>query len=423
MKNKAILVSLITLVAMIFVLNTVLATTNDFITINKVKINGIVASTDSPSIGGDVSDTVPVEVYFTANTDASDVKVRVWFEGFQNDVYQETPRFLIVNGSEYVERFTIKLPSTDDLNSDLTRKLDLYVRAMATDQEAIEQDYAIEMQRMLYNLNILSVDSPNQAAPGSVVPLDVVVQNNGNSRLNNVYVTVTIPELGVSQKVYFGDMGPKEETDSNYYDNIADTVDKKVYLNIPQNSASGTYNMNIQASNYDATTSVKQKLVISSAGSQVIPTSNAKTISNGEQTTFDVVLVNPSNRMVVYTITPEAASGLLVSVEQPVVTVGADSSTSVKVDVTATSSATEGTQTILIDVSSDGTLVKQVPLTVNVQKATSSTTVGGAVISSNLVLILTVVLVIIFVVLLIVLIVLLTRKPSQTEEFGETSYY
>jgi preprotein translocase subunit SecG len=43
--------------------------------------------------------------------------------------------------------------------------------------------------------------------------------------------------------------------------------------------------------------------------------------------------------------------------------------------------------------------------------------------STDPVVIWTVVLVIVFVVLLIILIVLLTKRPTETEEFGETSYY
>ena len=60
MKNKAILVSFIAFLAMALILNTVLA--SDIVTITSVKVNGVVASTSSPAIAGEVSDTVPVEV-------------------------------------------------------------------------------------------------------------------------------------------------------------------------------------------------------------------------------------------------------------------------------------------------------------------------------------------------------------------------
>jgi len=71
-------------------------------------------------------------------------------------------------------------------------------------------------------------------------------------------------------------------------------------------------------------------------------------------------------------------------------------------------------------VKSDTGVSKQVSFTANVEKTGSS---KPTVTTNNTVLILTIVLSIIFVVLIIVLIVLLTRKPAESEEFGETSYY
>lgn len=423
MKNKAILVSLIALVALVFALNTVFA--SDFVTINEVKVNGVDISSRSTA-AGEVSSTVPVEVFFTANDDVSDVRVRVFIEGFKEDVYQVTPRFHVVNGSEYVKRFTLKLPSTMDLD-DLTEEISLFVKISAKDEEPVEEDFPIEMQRDLYSLNIDSVDMPDRAVSGNTITLDIVVQNDGHSRLDNVYVKASIPELGVEKKVYFGDLGPQEESDSNYYDEISDAVNKKVYLTIPRTATPGTYNVVIEAYNYDISTVAKKKIVISAVESGVIPTSNAKTISVGQETTFELVLVNPSDRMVVYSLTPDSAPGLTINIQEPVVTVSADSSKTVRVNVKATNSATEGTHVVVVNVNSDTALVKQVPFTVNVERAGS--VIGGVTgsttgtTSSNVVLILTVVLVIIFVVLLVVLIVLLTKKPSQTEEFGETSYY
>ena len=139
----------------------------------------------------------------------------------------------------------------------------------------------------------------------------------------------------------------------------------------------------------------------------------SKSISVGQETIYSVVIVNPSDRMVVYTITPEESKGLIVDVAEPIVTVPADSSRTVKIRVKATESADEGTHLIVVNVNSESGLVKQVSLTANVEDTGRTDTVF----------VLTVILAIIFVVLLIVLIVLLTKKPAETEEFGETSYY
>ena len=151
-----------------------------------------------------------------------------------------------------------------------------------------------------------------------------------------------------------------------------------------------------------------------------MPSLSSKTVLIGQETSFDVVLVNPNDKMVVYTLTPAQSEGLTINVEEPVVAVSAGSSKTVKVNVKATNSAAEGSHTVTIDVASDSGLVKKVNFNLNVEKSAVTGTLPAG---NNVVLILTVILVIIFVVLLVVLIVLLTRKPAEPEEFGETSYY
>jgi len=423
MKNKAILVSFVALFAMILTLTVVSAT--DFVSIDKIYVNGVDtgnSGSSSTTYVGQVSDTIPVEVQFSSNVDLTDyVKVKVSIEGYKDDIEQyvvlNTP--LTANVSGYTGRLSLKLPSTmdfTDLSDDTTLRVEIYSK-----DNSVVATRKIKMERDLYSLNILSIDTADTATAGSTVALDVVLQNNGNNRVDNVYVKASIPELGIERNVYFGDLKPTVE---GTYEDIRDTTERNVYLTIPSNVAPGTYQIQVEAYNYDTSSTAKKAITISGVQSGVIPTSNANTVAIGEQTTFDLVLVNPNDKMIVYSITPETSAGLSTSVDQPVVAVPAGTSKTVQVTVKATSSATEGTHLVTINVNSDTGLVKQVSYSVTVEKATSTTgTSTGSSVTANGVLILTVVLVIIFVVLLIVLIVLLTRKPAETEEFGETSYY
>ncbi len=418
MKSKTILVSFIAIFAMIFALNLVVAASDnvDYAEITEVYFNDILIG-DSNGIvntaAGEVSDIVPVEVYFNALDDLSDVKVKVYIEGYKNEISDSTERFHIVNGSSYIERFSLELPSSIDLD-DLTEGLNLVVRISAKGESSLEKEYNIKMQKDEYSLNILSIESAVKVIAGSVIALDIVLENNGNEELENIYVKALIPELGVEKKVYFGDIYPEDECEDEYDDcDNDDTVNKKLYLSIPRNAVPGIYNIEVEAYNYDASTTMKKKIVVSSAETGILPTITAKTIAVGEEATFDVVLVNPNDRMVVYSITPEESNGLIIEISEPIVTVGADSSKTVKVTVKATNSAEEGTHLITVNVNSENGLVKQINFTANVENETAN----------NTILVLTVVLAIIFIVLLIVLIVLLTKKPAEIEDFGETSYY
>jgi len=416
MKNKAILVSFIALFAIVFTMNAVMAIDSTDISINEVEVNGVNLVGGVTSVGH-VSETVPVEIQFTANQDVDEeVKVKVYMQGFKSEITDSVIlRTSLKEDVTYTEKFSLKLPSSMDLD-EISEPIKIWIEFIA-DHDSFREFYTITMQKDFQSLNILSIDTPAEIIAGSSVPFDIVVENNGNERLDNVYVKVSIPDLGVERKVYLRDIGSEDESEDNYHDDIPDSKSQRIYLNIPRNAIPGIYNVEIEAYNYDTSVIATEKVIVSGASTGIIPSVTSRAIAVGEETTFDVILVNPNDRMVVYSITPEESAGLIIDVEEPIITVGADSSKTVRIRVKATGSAEEGTHLVTVNVNSESGLVKQVNFSLNVEEGTGITG------KPNSVLILTVILAIIFVVLLIVLIVLLTKKPVEAEEFGETSYY
>lgn len=412
MRHKAILASFVTLLTVLLAVSMISA----FVAIDKVEVNGITVSDVGITAAGQVSNVVPVEVEFTAMQDVSDVRVKVFIEGYKSEISEQTSRFHIIDGSRYVERFSIQLPSTFDLD-DLNEELSLVVRISAKGETAVERTYVVKMQRNQYSLNFLSIEGPNKVSVGENYVLDVVLENNGNEKLENIYVRASIPELGISRRVYVGDLDEQDERDFTDGRDINrfDARQKRLYLLIPRDTIPGTYDVEVEAYNYDTGLTVKKLVTVTAVETGILPVMTSKTIALGEETTFDVVLVNPNNRIMVYTITPEESTGLIVDITEPIVTVPSGSSRIVKVRVKATDDANEGTHLVKVNINSESGLVEQVTFSANVE--------GKSVSRSDTVFILTVVLTIVFVVLLIILIVLLTKKPEQTEEFGETSYY
>ena len=414
--RKAFLFSLMAIFAIVLALNTVVA---QFVDVEEIEVNGITAfpNDTSQTISVTALETVPVLVKFVAWKNASDVRVKVYMEGFKNEVSEETPRFHVLEGNTYVKRFSLTIPSTLDFD-DLTERLDLLVRISARGQDSMEVFVPLEMQRDLHSLNLLSIDLSEVVVVGDKVAVDVVVQNNGDDRLDNVYVKASIPGLGVSRTVYAGDLDPDQDVSD---DDINDAVSKTVYLTIPKNAVPGNYDLEVEAYNFDTDVKAVSRVVIEDVETGVLPSATSKTIAPGQETTFDLVLVNPSNKMVVYTLTPKESKGVIVDVTEPVVAVSAESSKTVKVRVKATEKAEEGTYLVTVNANSETGVSKQVSFSVNVQE-TSKKVADVVTGTTNTMVVLTVVLVIIFVVLLVILIVLLSRRP-EAEETGETSYY
>ncbi|MAH07111.1 hypothetical protein CMI38_02580 [Candidatus Pacearchaeota archaeon] len=422
MKNKAFLVSFIALFAVALAMTTVAAV--DFVDVTDVEVDSISIALDNVgnNIAGSVSQTVPVVVKFTALSDASDVKIRTYIEGFKSEISDETSRFRIVDGNTYVKRFTLELPSSLDLDELTEEELMLLVRFSARGLDSQEVEVPVSVEKNQYSLNLLSIDRNEVVEAGSRLAVDVVIENNGAERLDNVYVRATIPGLGISQKVYVGDL---ENNRDAFDDDINDARERRIYLTLPRDAPAGNYDLEIEAYNHDTSVTTNTRVVVRGVDTRILPPVTAKTIAPGQETVFDIVLVNPSERLVVYTITPGDSKGLFVEATEPIVTVSGDSSRATGIKVRASNSLEEGTYLISVNVHSETGLSEQISFTVNVEKAGSKTTnvVSGTDGKPNTVVVLTVILVIIFVVLLIILIVLLTKRPEESEELGETNYY
>jgi len=415
MKSKTIIVSFIALFVLAFALNIVAAA--PVAEVELVKVNDVRLDEFHTTHAGSVSNTIPVFVQFSALEDVEDnVKVTVYLED-----YDDTRETVYLNSaldagtSGYTAKFSMKYPSSLDLEDDDFELVTLHIIIKARGHEEIEKEYTIRVSKDLESLSILSVETPQSITAGSSIPVDVVIENNGRERLDDVYVKASIPELGITKRIYVGDLASDNDDD---YDNIRDTLNRKVYLTLPRNVMPGAYELEVQAYNYETTTTAKKAIIVSDVESGILPGTSSQTISAGEETTFNLVLINPNNRMVVYTITPESTDGLIVEAVEQIVTVSAESSKIVKVKVRATDSIEEGTHAFTVNVNSESGSVKPVTFTLNVEEKDSRVT-GSA----DPVIIWTVILVIVFVVLVIILIVLLTKRPTETEEFGETSYY
>jgi hypothetical protein len=415
MRNK----TLLSLIAMLVVVFAISLTSAQIVTITDVEVNGVKATTTAPVVAGIVGDIVPVEVEFTAIQDVEDVRVRVFIEGFRDDVSITTPRFHIVKDSNYIKRFSVTLPESLDLD-ELVEEVTLTVRISARGENSVEDEYVLSLQKELYELDFLSVDAQDSVVAGETVVLDVVLSNIGHARLDNNYVKASIPELGVSRRIYFGDLAPLEEVS---LDDVRNTVNRRVLLPIPADTAPGVYTIEIEGFNRDAGLTATKRINVVALEGDVFPSITSRTVSVGDSTTFSFVLVNPNNKLVVYTLTPSQTNGITVSLPEPVVVLPAGSSRTVEVNVKATQDANKGTHIVTINAVSD-TDAKSIDFTLNVDETGTRNSGNGSGISTgNAVVTLTVILVIIFVVLLIVLIVLLTRQPEESEEFGETSYY
>ena len=402
--RKAFLVSFIAIFAVLALITSAIAV--DVVTNVSVKVNDMDVSTGNVAV--EAGEVVPVNVYFTAGADASDVEVSAWIQGHRSDAVSDDFKDLLVD-KEYHARLSLRMPTDlDETEEELT----LYVR-VETDEGNVEKFYTLNVQRESYNANVLFVEVDNTVEAGASVPVDIVIKNLGRHELDDLIVSVSVPELGVEKRAYFGDLTPTDNEDV-FGEDATDAVERRLYLQIPVKAKSGIYELVVKASNDDVSESVKKAITVAGAegASKVLVPVTSKEIAYGAEMTYSLVIVNSGSKIGVYEIIPETAEGVIVTVENPIVTVKAGESQAVDIKVKALNK--EGTFSFAVNVNSGNELVSRAVFNANVVKGKTSLPKG------NLTL-LTIILAIIFIVLLVVLVVLLTRKP-QKEELEE-SYY
>ena len=381
MNTKKLLVSFLLVASLLFLATAVSAATvtTDAVYIDSVKV--VEADTITTEIASVIAgETIEVKVRFTADADAQDMRVKAILEGDKDDVTVVTPLFDVEEGRTYVKTLVMKVPSDlkDEVSDDLVLNLKI-------DDSEIE-DIVLRVQRPSYDFAVKSVSTSNSVSAGNSMPVEVVLKNVGYNDADDVYVTVSVPELNIEKSAYFGDLVALEDDDD---DDDTSTMSGKLYLEVPYTAKTGVYTLVVEVSNDETTDTVAKEITIENGVSDLA-------IRSGN----DLIVLNPTSQLKVYTV---KYNDQAVSVVVPAV-----SSKNVAIEVPA------GDYNFDVAVYSGEAILSTV--------AFNGTSEKAAVELTNPVFVLTVILSVVFLVLLVVLVVLITKKPQKAEEFGE-SYY
>jgi len=423
MNTKKILVSLCTIAMVMFFVavvsatcggtscpgtcpGTVLTTTdsNPLASCYTIEVNDMPIENNPSVIAGE---TATIKVTFTAAVDATGVRVKANIEGDKVSVDALSDSFDVVAGHSYTK--TLKLDVPFELKDSLTDNVTLSVKIWNKDAKSEKENIALLVQRPSYNPVVKSISTSQTIKAGETFPVDIVLKNLGYNNLDDVYVTVGISALGIEKTAYFGDLVTKEVCTNNDECDKKDTVSGRIFLEVPFDAKTGVYTLDVKVVNDDvAAIFTRQVAIQNNLPNEVIVSSTSKTVAVGENAEYALLLVNPTNDLLVYKVVADSNGEVSSSVDSAVVAVPAGSSKTVTVSASA---KVEGDYNFDVTVFNNDKVVDTTTLNLKAE--------GKAV---NPIVVLTVVLAIIFLVLLVVLIVLIGRKPQKTEEFGE-SYY
>ena len=400
--TKNLLGLIVTIVSLVL-LATTLVTAGSIATINDVEIDGVNANSASVVAG----EYVTIEVQFTATKNDTEVTIEAEMEVNGEETRVVSSVFDVEAGKSYEKVLTLRVPF--DLDDDVSDDGTLEVEIDGKDHDETAT-YDIRVQRPTFNAELKSVVIPQNIDAGDSFPVDVVVKNVGYNDLDDTFVTVAVPALGLVKTGYLGDLVAIEGCDACDDDDDEDTVMARLYLEVPYEAQAGVYTLEVTVENDDTTSeTVRQFAVGNDVENRLIVTDSRETVAVGEEAEYSLLLVNPTDKLKVYRVVVDSNDDVSAQSSDAVVAVPAGSSRNVVITAEA---QTAGEYDIVVNVFSGENLEESATLQLEAE--------GRSV--ANPVVILTIVLAIIFVVLLVVLIVLVTKKPEKSEEFGE-SYY
>jgi len=383
-------------------------------------------------------DSVPPNIpqYF----DMGNVKVKAWIGGYEygdieyitNIFDMDKSIFLewdpnnnnpIETHIKYVKNLVLKIP--EDINP--TEDYILHVEVYNKDN-TLQKEIDLRINEQRHNLNFVDVIFNPGLSVRSDQPLFVTtrIENLGEKKEEDIRVSVSIPELGISQRSFINELTPTDNSD----DEESSESTEALFLDL-DNVKAGIYNLVVKAEYNRGHSSIEKTFQLTVKESKAVSqpresfivdvTEKVKDVEAGEGVVYKVSLANLGSEARTLTLEVAGVDAWGNARSDPSsITVEKDSSREAFVYINAKENAESGNKMFTVRVKDGNTVLKEVQLQANV-KGNKITQLTGDTSKS-----LRTGLEIGFVILLIILVILgivLAINKMKGKDDSEQTYY
>ena len=349
------------------------------VSIDSVKVDGTTVTQSSTNFILDVDrgDTMEVKVQITPDIDMKDVEIEAVLRGIDSTekVEDMTETFDAKQGVSYVKKLSLPLIAKMDQD-----RYKLRIRISDRDSATVEQTYELEVDTKRHDIEIRDVVlSPNtEVKAGRALLATVRLRNMGEKNEDGVKVVVSIPELGVSASDFVDELEKEGDNDDQ-------ATTEEMFLRIPDNAETGDYKVRVEVYFDDGDKkNVKETSISVLGGETVQAKAQEKTViavavdrqtatQGGQEVGYPITLTNAGSESKTYTVSADGAAWASFRVAPSnVMVIGAGESKVVTVFAKANDNAPVGQQTFTLTISSNDKVLKQLPLSVDVQKSSGA---------------------------------------------------
>ncbi|RLE38939.1 hypothetical protein DRJ17_02475 [Candidatus Woesearchaeota archaeon] len=370
----------------------------------------------------ELSDKLDISIELEADDqDYEDLKIRAEIGGYKHgDLTDTTRRFDLDEGDTVTKELEIELP--DLMDSD--EYYDLRILIYGKEGSLEEYTYNLHLvgdedgdERILIRDIILS--PMNSVKAGRSLLTTVRIENVGEEDSDGIKVTASIPELGVSASDYIDELDAKEKTTS-----------EELYLRIPADAESGSYDLVVTAKYFDGRRETSEKATVQVIGAEVqkelpatsvVSRTNTKTIVKGEGgALYEIAITNGAAETRTFVISADDIEWGTIQVRpENVISIASGATKSVLVYVTADKDAVEGLQDFAVKVESGDDVSELVTLSANITAGEK----GGLSSGWKTGLIIALIVLVVILVILGLVIGFSKLKGNEEEGFEESQTY
>lgn len=320
--------------------------------IQAVYVNGIEVRGSTPQVT--LGSTAQIQVYLEGTGEPTDVRVGAWIGGYEyGTVEVSSGVFTVEDGISYRKYLSLEIPNDLDVSSP---EYTLHVEVFDSKNRE-ERTYTLYLEQERHAVQIEDILlSSSSVAPGDYLGVKVRLDNQGEKDEEDLKLTVSIPDLGISQRVYLDALASGEQANA-----------PSAYLVLPRD-ASGEHEVLVEVSYDNGASEVVGRSFLDVSGRAVYDTNTYVSISMihdlqiGEASTYKVQVSNLAERGKTFSLYVEGMDAT-VHPAQIVVPAGSTGEFSFTLDPQKV-----GSGSVFVEVSSDEGLVLQKLYTVDVSE-------------------------------------------------------
>lgn len=355
--------------------------------------------------------TLGIKVFFTAGSDINDVRAKAWIDGYRTSIEDQTERFDILAGRTYSKYLYLKVPNDID---DGTYTLHVLITSKQALTGINSQELTLTVQKQSYKVDVLAVNLalPSEVNAGNKLTAEVVVKNMGNHKINDVFVEASIPELGLSRKIYAGDLYS--------YDNSYESDTKKLLVSftIPETAETGTYSLKVNAYDEDVKAEATQYFNVigkqAKEETELVAQDANLEAKAGKTVNYKLIVANLGTETKTYTVEIEGLKGWAnYNVEPKVFVLSKDQSKEINLKVSVNNNAIEANHIFSVKLKENDNVVKTLNLGLDVTTTNTETAQFSLWIA----------VILLAIVVIVLAIVLATTAKTKKEVKSEEVYY